>query len=327
MPTILNFLLLNFYFLRLISSEFTTYSVSSEEAELGPISGYGLTVDKHWLRLLDPPDLDYFYPVMLAKDFGIPLDNNEPLNTNLVIAEPHNACEKLKSKNPNFYKNKFVLAVRGTCSFVEKTLTIQKAGGRVALIYDNDANSQILISMGDDEEKKGKFVKITSYAMLYQDGKTIYEEVLYQRNALREKMFDTAGITRHNGNKLGTSGTGETEPSTKSPTPAKNFHPGQARPTPPVASKLFDKSKESSQIDKNFDMDSTLESDLKAKSGGTQKVFGKENLSKDEQNILEIVNAKKLETKLMSQFVAIAPMNVSGAHLMQPPWRVWHDEL
>ena len=33
------------------ASEYITYSVSAEEAELGPQYGYGLTIDKQWLRV------------------------------------------------------------------------------------------------------------------------------------------------------------------------------------------------------------------------------------------------------------------------------------
>lgn len=304
------------------ASEYITYSVSADEAELGPSIGYGLTVDKQWLRLIDPPELDYYYPVMLAKDFGIPLEEEEPLYANLVLASPHDACSQLTSKDKFLYKNKFVLAIRGKCSFVEKSLNIQKAGGRVAIIYDNDKESQILISMGDDELKQGKDVSITSYAMLYDDGKAIHDEIVYQKSVLEDSEISLKRSKRSISPVINDN----TKNKKASPTPAKNFNAGQPQASKQPSKKpsdgntgIFSKTKEAQpgEFDEQdkFQVDSKLES-LKAS-----------DAESDWSKVKETLNEKKIEFELAKLFTCIAPLNVTRPYLMQPPWRVWHDEL
>jgi len=291
------------------ASEYITYSVSAEEAELGPQYGYGLTIDKQWLRVMDPEELDYFYPVMLAKDFGVPLDEEEPLYANLVAAEPLNACTKLTSTDRFLYKNKFVLAIRGSCSFVEKSLNIQKAGGRVAIIYDNDPEAQVLISMGDDDTKQGKDVAITAYAMLHDDGKAIHEEMLYQKQRLTSRVRNSINANQPSSSSPTQDGPG------RSPTPANTRQTGP--PKQGLNNKLETVSKEAQEIDDNFNLDSTLENDLKVQSQKNKEQAQKEN----------VLNQKKIEMELASMFSCMAPLNQTKAYLMQPPWRVWHDEL
>ncbi|KAJ4837337.1 Receptor y region, transmembrane domain and RING domain-containing protein 2 [Turnera subulata] len=66
----------------------------------------------------------------------------------LYVAEPLDACSSLTNKieKVSNCSSPFVLAIRGGCSFEEKVRTVQKAGFKAAIIFDNEADD-ILVSM------------------------------------------------------------------------------------------------------------------------------------------------------------------------------------
>lgn len=284
-----------------------TYTVSAEDARQGPTMGYGLTVDRFWLHILEPSSLDYFYPVQLAKDFGRAIMPNDPIVGNIVLADPEDACNLLVSKSKFFYQNKIVLAVRGTCSFAQKTVNIEKAGGVVALIYDSDPESQLLISMGDDDDKTAKDVKIPSYAMYHLDGKNIRDEIVEAKRSI-ESRFHLKMSDMH------------------------------ATSTQPSDQKRhgFEKSTSKSHIQKNLPKElSETEAGEELAPGASESEIKEARREKASRTASKIENNESLrlhneiliEHELAQQFACRLPMNVTKAHLMQPPWRIWHDEL
>lgn len=80
----------------------------------------------------------------------------------LTVAEPLNACEKIKPLDPKDFSNQLpiVLVERGGCKFTHKAKNIQEAGGRLALIFDNVFEESEYITMGDDGS--GNSVRIPS---------------------------------------------------------------------------------------------------------------------------------------------------------------------
>ena len=56
------------------------------------------------------------------------------------MAKPLDACSDLSNKveKVSNVTSPFALVIRGGCSFEEKVRRVQKAGFKVAIVYDND---------------------------------------------------------------------------------------------------------------------------------------------------------------------------------------------
>merc|ERR1712178_158476 len=105
-------------------------------------SGFHVEQQLQYFSIKSPKIVSYDYPMKISRDFGGPLSDHEPFSAELVLADPINACEPLKdaqfSMLNSFYYDRVVLAVRGECSFMQKTLNIQQAGAFAAFIYNNE---------------------------------------------------------------------------------------------------------------------------------------------------------------------------------------------
>jgi len=286
------------------NSNYETYAISPSDAELGPKAGYGLTIDKYWLRMLQPPDLDYYYPVQIAKDFSNPIDSNTPIIKSLAIAVPLDACKPLINEHSKkFYKDKIVLAIRGGCSFAEKGLSIQNAGGIAGLIYDNDPESNMLINMGNDDENTGAKVSIGLFAMFHDDGKAIYDEYMKQKRLI-EHSYQTDRIKKE-------------EKWRQNQNQKKHLERGKKGAKPKPNDENTDQTIPLSKSSPRFNEKDTADIDQEYEH------------HKDDIN-LEFgykMDEKSVDNQLSRLFICQMPLNVTNAYLHQPPWRIWHDEL
>lgn len=143
----------------------------------------GLHVEQQlqYFYVKTPKIISYDYPMKLSRDFGGPLSDHEPFSAELVLADPLNACEPLKdaqfSMLNSFYYDRVVLAVRGECSFMQKTLNIQQAGAFAAFIYNNEAKDEWIL-MAKDETNRENEISISPYFLYHSDGKNIHEAIL-----------------------------------------------------------------------------------------------------------------------------------------------------
>ncbi|VVA92211.1 unnamed protein product [Arabis nemorensis] len=88
----------------------------------------------------------------MEADFS-PLVNASVETGVLYVAEPLDACEDLRNKrgqSPNS-TSRFVLIVRGGCSFEYKVRNAQRSGFKAAIVHDN-MDRNILIAMGGDPD-------------------------------------------------------------------------------------------------------------------------------------------------------------------------------
>ncbi|MBK8905250.1 MAG: S8 family serine peptidase [Anaerolineaceae bacterium] len=77
---------------------------------------------------------------------GVSLDDIDPITEELVIAEPLDACTPLA--NAAEIAGNIALVQRGTCTFAQKHLNVQAAGGVAILVYNNVDGPPI--NMGGD---------------------------------------------------------------------------------------------------------------------------------------------------------------------------------
>lgn len=138
--------------------------------------GYHMEQQVQYFYVKAPKIISYDYPMKISRDFGGPLNDLEPVSAQLVLAEPLNACEPLKAKSliNNQYRDRVVLAIRGDCSFMEKTLHIQEAGGFAAFIYNHEPKDEWIL-MAQDETNRADEVQISPYFLYHSDGKHITE--------------------------------------------------------------------------------------------------------------------------------------------------------
>lgn len=184
---------LQFLFLILVQLIQPSSSSVGEEFIIDAVESdnHGLYVDNmvQWFYVKSPKMISYYYPLKISRDFGGPLSDEEPFSTNLILADPLNACEPLKNSNKNpvtsmsqmltqnsRYKDSVVLAIRGDCSFLEKTLNIQNAGAVAAFIYNNEPKDE-WIMMAGDETNRQHMVSISPYFVYYSDGTAIEKEL------------------------------------------------------------------------------------------------------------------------------------------------------
>lgn len=149
------------------------------------VNGYYVESQVQYFYIKSPKIVAYDYPMKISRDFGGPLNDDTPVSTHLVAADPINACEPLKAKSllKSPYRDTVVLAVRGDCSFLEKTMNIQNAGAYAAFIYNNEAKDEF-ISMAHDETDRQHRIKIAPYFIYHSDGKAILEAIQKQGKAI-----------------------------------------------------------------------------------------------------------------------------------------------
>jgi len=157
------------------------YETNQEHHEPSEFDGLHVEQQLQYFYVKTPKIISYDYPMKLSRDFGGPLSDHEPFSAELVMADPLNACEPLKNPGSgiigsHFYYDRVVLAIRGECSFMEKTLNIQKAGGFAAFIYNNEAKDEWIL-MAKDETSRANEVNISPYFLYHSDGKNIYEAI------------------------------------------------------------------------------------------------------------------------------------------------------
>ena len=152
------------------------YETNQDTHEPSEFDGLHIEQQLQYFYVKTPKIVSYDYPMKISRDFGGPLSENEPFSAELVVADPLNACEPLKN-GVHFYYDRVVLAVRGDCSFMEKTLNIQKAGGFAAFIYNNEATDEWILMAKDETSRSGE-VDISPYFLYHSDGKNLHEAIL-----------------------------------------------------------------------------------------------------------------------------------------------------
>jgi hypothetical protein len=86
----------------------------------------------------------------------------------VVMADPPDACRLTDSAN---FDGAIVLANRGHCTFVQKTRTIQKAGGVGLLVINSEDRVQVMTGLqGSTPEVRGLDIHIPSFLLTKEDG-------------------------------------------------------------------------------------------------------------------------------------------------------------
>lgn len=152
------------------------YETNQDHHEPSEFDGLHIEQQLQYFYVKTPKIVSYDYPMKISRDFGGPLSENEPFSAELVLADPLNACGPL-TNGLHFYYDRVVLAVRGDCSFMEKTLNIQKAGGFAAFIYNNEATDEWILMAKDETSRAGE-VDISPYFLFHSDGKNLHEAIL-----------------------------------------------------------------------------------------------------------------------------------------------------
>lgn len=75
-------------------------------------------------------------------------DGNAPVIANLTLAEPENACTSIK----NVVTQSMVLLIRGSCTFEQKVRNVEEAGGKAAIIGNNEQDGGLVIMSADGYE-------------------------------------------------------------------------------------------------------------------------------------------------------------------------------
>lgn len=101
-----------------------------------------------YFRVLSPQDISYIFTAAPAKDFGGQFVSQYE-EIYLVPAEPADGCSPLR--HLELIHGQIILLERGGCSFVQKALMVEEAGGRAVLIADDaaDNDSQYLDMITD----------------------------------------------------------------------------------------------------------------------------------------------------------------------------------
>ncbi|PAA59215.1 hypothetical protein BOX15_Mlig007367g2 [Macrostomum lignano] len=121
-----------------------------------------------YCEVLEPQAVAYFYRLSPAKDFGTQF-NFTFYSAKLVFSHPAHGCSQLS----NAYQvgSRIVAIERGGCSFMTKVLVAQEAGALAVIVYDNDAESDVHVSMVDDGTHRE--VALPAMFMSGKDGHTI----------------------------------------------------------------------------------------------------------------------------------------------------------
>ncbi|XP_039259007.1 protease-associated domain-containing protein 1-like [Styela clava] len=130
--------------------------------------GYGVH-EQLWLHVIYPEELSYYFKILPAKDFGGVLDR--PLKgIPMIVADPWEACTNTIN-NGNIIRGRVVLVRRGECSFVTKSLNMQKHGAKAIVITNyNERDIDTWIDMSDDATGRVQDVTIPTFYLLGMDG-------------------------------------------------------------------------------------------------------------------------------------------------------------
>ncbi|KAJ6647228.1 PRADC1-like protein, partial [Pseudolycoriella hygida] len=94
-----------------------------------------------FFEIVDPEELEYTYRLRPAKDFGgsFKSDKFKVHRGILVPTIPRDACTKIL--NSGDIRGNIALIERGECSFLAKTVNVEKVGAIAAFITDTNSNS------------------------------------------------------------------------------------------------------------------------------------------------------------------------------------------
>ncbi|KAF3334209.1 receptor homology region, transmembrane domain- and RING domain-containing protein 2-like isoform X1 [Carex littledalei] len=86
----------------------------------------------------------------------------------LYLAEPLDACAPLTTRLVNSSRSKFVLIMRGGCTFDEKVRRAQDAGFDLAIVYDDEYHKHLITMAGDDNG-----INISAIFISLESGETL----------------------------------------------------------------------------------------------------------------------------------------------------------
>lgn len=142
-----------------------------------------------FFEITEPPELEYTYRIKPAKDFGGTFNAKFKLkDVHLVPIIPSDACLISTVRNSEEIKGNVALVERGDCSFLTKTVNIERLGGKAVIITESTADegdNEIYIEMVDDDS--GRQSNIPAGFLLGKNGKII-------RNTLNRLQRDFAVI-------------------------------------------------------------------------------------------------------------------------------------
>ncbi|KAK6641467.1 hypothetical protein RUM44_013179 [Polyplax serrata] len=111
--------------------------------EFGGTTSYEISNSDVFFEIVEPKELAYTYKIRPAQDFGTTFNETFTVkNVPLVPAEPPHACDNLV--NSEQLKKNIALVERGECSFLTKSINIEKAGGLAIIVSDYDKNNDDL---------------------------------------------------------------------------------------------------------------------------------------------------------------------------------------
>lgn len=126
----------------------------------------------------------------------------DPVNAEIDLAcEPEKLSGLVTEKSNRVDHAPIVMVNRGTCKFIEKARNIQNAGGKVALIVNNDDTDPTSVIMSDDGT--GSDIMIPLVLISKKDGeilKDYYTQNKKNPDALRKLILDVDFQIEHNSN-------------------------------------------------------------------------------------------------------------------------------
>ncbi|XP_067633612.1 PRADC1-like protein [Eurosta solidaginis] len=93
-----------------------------------------------FFEIIDPPVLEYTYRLRPAKDFGVSFLSRRLMGIALVLTKPTDACTKIE--NQRELEGNVALIERGQCSFLSKTINVELAGAKAAIITEFNNESR-----------------------------------------------------------------------------------------------------------------------------------------------------------------------------------------
>ncbi|KAL0269090.1 UNVERIFIED_CONTAM: hypothetical protein PYX00_006927 [Menopon gallinae] len=126
------------------------YSIAHHFNNLEVLSTHEIIGSDVFFEIIEPKELAYTYKIRPAQDFGTTFNATfSARNVPLVPAEPFYACDQLDNSD-ELYGN-IALVERGECSFLTKSLNVEKAGALAIIVSDYDKdNDDLYIEMIDD---------------------------------------------------------------------------------------------------------------------------------------------------------------------------------
>ncbi|CAD5224355.1 unnamed protein product [Bursaphelenchus xylophilus] len=113
-----------------------------------PIGSKTLISESLFFQIDHPESLQYAYEFLPSYQIGVRFPSRTS-EMYMILADPIEACEPLK--NDLDVADNVVLVERGTCSFVDKALNVERAGGKIIMITDSKNGTEGFIDMIKDE--------------------------------------------------------------------------------------------------------------------------------------------------------------------------------